>query len=369
MYASDTVKRRHPIGAAIGEEATESIGYDQSASYEHGRGNSEQLLHDDYDPYGPSIEKHRVYHAHANAIQQQQQQRLYHYPNYHPLARPPRQYSSNKYLAFVQRYDDYVIPAFLTLMSFWTRFYDIGAAGFVVWDEAHFGKFGSYYIKREFYFDVHPPLAKMLVGLSGVLAGYDGSFEFKSGETYPEHLNIWFMRIFNAFFGAVMVPFAYYTAREMQFSVVASAFAATMILFDNAYLTISRFVLLDSMLLSSTCLVTYCLVKFRNERWELVALAGNDRSFHRFGIKCQVGRSHTIEELWDLFGDLSLPKMQYLKHWIARSACLIALPFAVYVASFVCHFAILNRSGSGDAQMSSLFQAGLIGNNFRDNPL
>ncbi|KAG0265929.1 Protein O-mannosyltransferase 2 [Actinomortierella ambigua] len=382
MYASDTVKRRHPIGAAIGEEATESIGYDQSASYEHGRGNSEQLLHDDYDPYGPSIEKHRVYHAHANAIQQQQQQRLYHYPNYHPLARPPRQYSSNKYLAFVQRYDDYVIPAFLTLVSFWTRFYDIGAAGFVVWDEAHFGKFGSYYIKREFYFDVHPPLAKMLVGLSGVLAGYDGSFEFKSGETYPEHLNIWFMRIFNAFFGAVMVPFAYYTAREMQFSVVASAFAATMILFDNAYLTISRFVLLDSMLLSSTCLVTYCLVKFRNERWDPFSLdwwlwlamtgvsIGLVSSVKWVGLfaTALVGL-HTIEELWDLFGDLSLPKMQYLKHWIARSACLIALPFAVYVASFVCHFAILNRSGSGDAQMSSLFQAGLIGNNFRDNPL
>lgn len=36
---------------------------------------------------------------------------------------------------------------------------------------------------------------------------------------------------------------------------------------------------------------------------------------------------------------------------------------------FVLHFGILNRSGPGDAQMSSLFQSRLIGNNFGENPL
>ena len=36
---------------------------------------------------------------------------------------------------------------------------------------------------------------------------------------------------------------------------------------------------------------------------------------------------------------------------------------------FVLHFAILNHSGPGDAGMSSLFQAGLKGNDFSSNPL
>jgi dolichyl-phosphate-mannose--protein O-mannosyl transferase len=37
--------------------------------------------------------------------------------------------------------------------------------------------------------------------------------------------------------------------------------------------------------------------------------------------------------------------------------------------SFKIHFMILNHSGPGDAQMSSLFQANLVGNDFAKNPL
>ncbi len=55
---------------------------------------------------------------------------------------------------------------------------------------------------------MHPPLGKLLVGLSGYIAGYNGSFEFKSGETYPPELDYWTMRAFNAMFGVFTVPMA-----------------------------------------------------------------------------------------------------------------------------------------------------------------
>jgi dolichyl-phosphate-mannose-protein mannosyltransferase len=61
--------------------------------------------------------------------------------------------------------------------------------------------------------------------------------------------------------------------------------------------------------------------------------------------------------------------MDYLKHWLARALCLILLPLLIYMASFKLHFLILNHSGPGDSQMSSLFQANLEGNDFSRNPL
>ena len=108
--------------------------------------------------------------------------------------------------------------------------YRIGKSNVVVWDEAHFGKFGSHYLKREFYHDVHPPLGKMLVGLVGLLSGYDGTFDFKSGSTYPETVPYVAMRVMLATFGVAMVPLGWYTAVELGMSKRACHLVALMCL-------------------------------------------------------------------------------------------------------------------------------------------
>lgn len=128
------------------------------------------------------------------------------------------------------------VPAVIyTLLSCWTRFHNIGKSNVVVWDEAHFGKFGSHYLKREFYFDVHPPLGKMLVGFVGALAGYDGSFEFKSGAEYPENVPYVAMRVMLATFGVGMVPLGWYTAVELGMSRWACHLVTLMVLFGALF--------------------------------------------------------------------------------------------------------------------------------------
>lgn len=139
------------------------------------------------------------------------------------------------------------VALLLTAAAFFTRLYKIGWANFVVWcvclvllrynttnkthrDEAHFGKFASHYIKRTFYHDVHPPLGKMLNGIAGMVAGYNGQFKFESGGVYPPELNYTFMRGFNAVFGALMVPLAYYTGVHLKLSAPAAIFLALLVL-------------------------------------------------------------------------------------------------------------------------------------------
>lgn len=108
----------------------------------------------------------------------------------------------------------------------------------------------------------------MLVGFSGKLANYNGSFSFDSGISYPDDLDIDTMRIFNAAWGAMLVPVAFCTARQFNFSIYSSVLAAAMVLCDNALLTISRFVLLDSMLLFFTGATFMALAGFRAQRKE-----------------------------------------------------------------------------------------------------
>ncbi|RIB27233.1 Glycosyltransferase Family 39 protein [Gigaspora rosea] len=231
-------------------------------------------------------------------------------------------------------------------------------------------KFGSHYLKREFYFDVHPPLGKMLVGLAGLLAGNNTD------------VNYGFMRIFFAPFSDWMVPLAYFTAIELDFSHHAMILAILIVLLNTAYLCISHFILLDSMLLFFTFTTLFFLTKFHNQRynsffidwWLWLILTrvsiGCVTSVKWVGLfaTALVGL-YNIEYLWDKFGDLSMPKTVYFKHLIARIICLIILPIQIYMLCFAIHFAILYRSGLGDVQMSSLFQAGLHGNNFYGNPI
>jgi len=44
----------------------------------------------------------------------------------------------------------------------------------------------SHYIERKYYFDVHPPIGKMMLALAGRVLGFDGVYKFTAiGESYP----------------------------------------------------------------------------------------------------------------------------------------------------------------------------------------
>lgn len=270
----------------------------------------------------------------------------------------------------------------LTMVSAFTRFYRIGRSTRVIWDEAHFGKFGAYYVNHTFYHDVHPPLAKMLVGLSEILTGFDGSFTFTSGQAFPADVNYTFMRAFNASFGVPLAPMAYLTLRNLGCSPNTALLGGLLVCFDNALCTISRFILLDAMLLCFTAMSALSLSGLYKHRRQpfTVAWAGwlvatgvslglvlSAKWVGLFAVAL-VG-VYTLYELFDLFGQKDMQAEKYLYHWAYRIVALLGIPMAIYMLCFRIHFGVLYKSGPGDAEMGSLFQANLEGTGFRDQPL
>lgn len=106
----------------------------------------------------------------------------------------------------------------------------------------------------------------MLIALAGWLCGYDGQFDWDSAKVFPENVNFVFMRVYCATFGALMTPLAYLTAKELHFSQLTCIMVGLMVICENAFLTISKFVLLDPFLLFFTSLTFYFLTRFRNAR-------------------------------------------------------------------------------------------------------
>ncbi|KAJ2514494.1 Protein O-mannosyltransferase 2 [Coemansia sp. RSA 1939] len=272
----------------------------------------------------------------------------------------------------MSRFDatDRILSVALTAACLFTRLYQIGKRATVTWDETHFGKFGAHYINGTFYHDVHPPLAKMLVGLGEYISGHNGSFAYTSGATYPAHINYTFQRAFVAVMGVFIVPFAYRTCRFLSFGRAGALMAASFVLLDNALCVISRFILLDPPLLCFTAmsLLGYAAFAAQKERpfsqpwWSWLAFTGmalglvTSSKWVGLFIVALVGLC-TVEELLTMYADGKTPAMTQLKHWAARIACLILVPLLVYISCFEVHFALLGSRGTGDYKMPSTFQA------------
>ncbi|XP_038077985.1 protein O-mannosyl-transferase 2-like isoform X2 [Patiria miniata] len=229
----------------------------------------------------------------------------------------------------------------VVLASMATRFYKLSEPEHVCWDETHFGKMGSYYINRTFFFDVHPPLGK-----------------------------------FCALLGSAIAPLSFLTVLELTQSIPAGILAAAFIICDTGCLTLSQYILLDPILLFFIALSTYCLVKFYSVShkpfhlsWWLWMAATGFSLACAFSVKfvglfiILLAGATTVQDLWGLLGELTLTKMTLFRHLLARVVCLIFLPGLVYLIIFAVHLQVLNASGPGDAHFSSQFQSSLLGNN------
>ncbi|KAK9449638.1 Dolichyl-phosphate-mannose-protein mannosyltransferase-domain-containing protein [Limtongia smithiae] len=286
--------------------------------------------------------------------------------------------TSSKFSALPPR--DKAAVLFLTGLAIVVRLYKIWEPDSVVFDEVHFGGFASKYIKGRYFMDVHPPLAKLLITLTGWVAGFDGNFDFKDiAKDYVDDVPYVAMRMLPGVMGVLVVPLAYMTLKAYDCASLSAFLGSIFVLFDNGLATQSRFILLDSPLIFFTALTAYAWANFNNQKqftagWYwflgLTGLAlGATVSVKWVGLFtiAWVGVT-TIIGLWSLLGDLSVSPRQFLLHFFWRAVFLIGVPVLFYLGMFAVHFLCLVNPGDGDGFMSSEFQATLNNKGMDDTP-
>ena len=189
------------------------------------------------------------------------------------------------------------------------------------------------------------------------------------------------MRAFPMVLGLALIPISFLTLISLRLSLASALLGSLLLTFDNALITQSRLILLDSYLVFFTALTTLFWVRFSDldangaaftrSWWRQLTLTGlglgavaSCKWVGLFTI-ATVGLG-TLRQLWLLLGNLRVTPRMWAKHFAARTLCLIIVPITFYLAMFRIHFWILNMSGDGDGFMSSEFQHTLEGHGMDD---
>lgn len=268
-----------------------------------------------------------------------------------------------------------VVAILLFIAGIITRLYRLEEPKSVVFDELHYGKYVGLYMKNTFFFDTHPPLGKQLIAVVGYLAGFDGVFKFdRIGSPYTEAIPLFALRLVPAIFGSLILPTSYHLAIELGLKPWSAAIAGLMLLLDNAFLTQSRFILMETMLIEFSLFGLYCTMKFRKIMdkpdklswwfWLIMSI-GNltcGLCVKYVGVySLFLGIFIISKDYWSLLGRKALSNVILWFHLLARLFVIILTISTIYLGVFYIHLTLLTRAGPHDAIMTSAFQASLEG--------
>jgi len=234
-----------------------------------------------------------------------------------------------------------------------TRLWSLLQPNAVVFDEVYFKAFAGHYLDGHYFFDIHPPLAKLLLAGWAHVVGLSSSDVLNSTAAT--------MRFLPAIAGVLIVPVFWGILRRLGATRPFAFLGAAALLLDNALLVESRFILMDSMLLLFGLSAFYFYLVGREQRgnWRWLAVAA-----------AAILAGAAMSTKWTGLTALALVGLLWLGDWRGRKfslgrnlgelAVLLIIPLAVYVSAFWVHFQLLPHSGDGDAFMSTTFQETLV---------
>lgn len=241
------------------------------------------------------------------------------------------------------------------------------------------------YWHGQYFFDVHPPLAKMLVSFLGYLLGVNNeAINWASiGNILPDTAIL--IRLVPMIAGAILPLIIYAILRKIGISRTASFVAGLLLAVENSLIVQSRFILFDELLIIAGFASIYFYLLFRGYRARLgtrdarsliTLIATMIFAATAFNIKW-TGLSFAgmifLMEIYSAFSHYSWTGIKKLALFVSKKV----LPFtAVFggtillfsVLVYTVHFAALPYSGNGDDFMSDSFVKSLNGSRSFANP-
>src|SRR3989339_678217 len=109
----------------------------------------------------------------------------------------------------------------IILSSMLTHFFFFGHPNETVFDEVHFGKFISGYFTHEYFFDIHPPLGKLLISGMGYITDFKPGFSFAEiGQQFPDRHYLW-LRLLPTLAGTLLPIVIFYLILQLGMSRLA----------------------------------------------------------------------------------------------------------------------------------------------------
>jgi dolichyl-phosphate-mannose-protein mannosyltransferase len=243
----------------------------------------------------------------------------------------------------------------LTALSAFLHFWRLFTPHAVVFDETYYEQFAGYYRMGEYFFDVHPPLGRLIFSAIGRVVGAAPS-SLSAPISIPE------LRVAPALFGTLLVPLVFVLLFQLRAGRRVATLGAIAILLDNALLVQSRLILPDIFIIVFGVAAISCYLAARTHagagRWCRIGLsallAGCALSVKWTGASALgVVLSMWLYDAARSFGERA--------RRLGEAALIVVVGAIVYVGSWAVHFHLLNRSGPGDAFMSARFTRQLPG--------
>lgn len=228
-----------------------------------------------------------------------------------------------------QRRFQYVVPLSGFVVALLLHFWHIGTPTQLVSDEASFVPDGWNYVQRQVYFDPHPPLGKMVLGLSMQMFG-----------RLPD---VW--RGVGAMEAALLVPLIWWIVRRLTRRTVAANLATLLMLFDGQMLVDARLGMINIPFILAAFIVVAAILKALDARrpaiWLAVAGTAIGAAIATKWLAGMVVVPALL--LWwrpSWFGQAAQSTRTRRSTWTAIG-WLVAWPLMIYWLVFIIHFAWL----------------------------